>query len=203
MTTGMMNKIKKNILNTLLFLTVLFSTSFPAHALAVHKLELAELLHLFAQEKQSTVDFKEEKHAFFLDEPITSSGQLQFIAPDKLYKFTLIPEKTSQKLYGNTLEIVHSDKTQIINLNDYPEFSVILRSIISLLSGDIVTLKKFFKITFDNTSSGWTLLLIPRDSYTSSYVEKITMSGDMNKLKKIIVTEPNNDHSITHIYNHR
>lgn len=203
MTSGKMNTIKKHGINALLLLTFLVSASSPAHALNFKKLELAELLHLFEQEKQSTVDFKEEKQAFYLDEPITSSGYLQFVAPDKLYKFTLVPEKITQKLNGNMLEIVQAGQTQIINLNDYPEFSIILRSLISLLSGDLVALKTFFKIKFESTSSNWTLLLTPRDSYTSSYVENIKMSGERNKLKKIIVTEPNNDLSITHIYNHR
>jgi hypothetical protein len=206
MTSGKMNKIKNHSIKALVlltFLTVLVTVWAPVHALDANKPELAELLHQFEQEKQSTVDFKEEKHAFYLDEPITSSGYLQFFAPDKLYKFIVKPEKTSQKLTGNELEIVQAAQTQIINLNDYPEFSIILRSIISLLSGDLAALKSFFKITFESTSSGWTLLLTPHDSHTSNYVASIKMSGNLNKLEKIIVAEPNNDSSITHLYNHR
>ncbi len=196
MISGKMNLVKKYKQIAFLFLTLFIS----AH---VHALELPELLHMFAQQQQSTVDFNEEKYTFYLDEPIKSSGYLQFIAPNKLSKFILKPEKISQRVSSDILEINNADITQTINLNDHPEFSIILRAIISLLSGDLATLKKDFKIIFKNKSSKWTLILSPHDSYVSDYVETIKMSGNKNKLTKIVVIEPNNDHSITHLYNHR
>ena len=194
MTFGMMNKINNKIV--LLLLTFFF-------AVPVHALELPELLHLFAQQSKSTVDFNEEKHAFFLEEPIKSSGYIEFSAPDKLNKSITKPEKISQKITGNTLVINNPTETHTINLNDHPEFSVLLRSIISVLSGDLVSLKKDFKITFKNNLSSWSLLLSPRDSYVSGYIKSITMFGKKNKLSKIIVTEANNDYSITTLSNHR
>lgn len=211
MTSGMTKQIKKYHKQALLLLAFFFSV--PAYALDVNKadvnkfdvtkMELPQLLALFAQQKQSTVDFNEEKHTFFLEQPIKSSGYLQFSAPDKLYKFIVTPEKISQKVNGNELKINNNNQTQIINMTDYPEFSIILRSIINVLSGNHSALKKDFKINYKNNNSGWTLSLLPHDSYVLSYVESIKMFGNKNKLSKIIVTEPNNDRSITHLYNHR
>lgn len=206
MTFGKMNQIKNQIKIALLLLIPFFSI--PVHALNVNKtdvitLELPALLQLFSQQSQSTVDFDEERYAFYLDEPIKTSGYLQFSAPNKLYKFILTPEKISQKVDGDELEINNANQSHSINLNDHPEFSVILRAIISLLSGNHEELKKDFKIIYKNTPSGWTLSLFPHDSYILSYVESIKMFGNKNKLSKIIVTEPNNDRSITNLYNHR
>ena len=221
MTSGMIKQTKKYHKKALLLLAFFFAL--PAYALEVnnpdvnkrdiykldvkkldvYKLELPELLNLFSQNKQSTVDFNEEKHTFYLEQPIKSSGYLQFSAPDKLNKIILKPEKTSQKINGNKLEINNNNETQTINLDDYPEFSIILRSIINVLSGNHSALKKDFKINYENDGSGWTLSLLPHDSYVLSYVESIKMFGNKNKLSKIIVTEPNNDRSITHLYNHR
>ena len=201
MTFGMMNQLKNHLKKTLLLLIFFISSS--VHALDVNKMELPELLHLFSQQKQSTVDFKEEKYAFFLDQPIMSSGHLQFSAPNKLYKFITKPEKISQKVDGNILEINNNNEIHSIDLDKHPEFSVILRAIISLLSGDLATLKKYFKIKFEDRSSSWSLFLIPHDSYVSGYIESIKMFGAKNKLSKIIVTEPNADRSITYLSNHR
>lgn len=206
MTSGKMNQTKKHNIKASLLLSFFFI--FPAHALEMNKPdgnkpELSKILHQFAQNKRSTVDFKEEKHAFYLDEPIKSSGYLQFSAPNNLYKFISKPEKISQKINGNTLEIINSSQTHTINLDEHPEFSIILRAIISLLSGDHSALKKDFKIDFKGKASSWTLFLSPHNSYVSSYVESIKMVGNKNKLTKIIVTESNKDHSITHLYNHR
>lgn len=200
MTFGKMNKINNHYKKVLALLIFLFSI--PASALESN-IELPELLKQFARQQQSTVDFNEEKYTSFLKQPIKSSGNLQFIAPDKLNKFIKEPEEISHKITGNELEIKHNKKTHVISLNDHPEFSIILRSIISLLSGNHEALRKDFKISFESKASTWTIILTPHDSYISEYVESIKMFGDKNKLTKIIVTEPNNDHSITHIYNHR
>ncbi len=201
MTSGKMNQIKKYNVIALIILNFFFIT--PSFAVGVKKIDLPELLNLFTQQKNSTVDFTEEKYAFYLDDPIKSSGYLQFSAPDKLYKFISEPEKISQKINGDTLEIINGDETHTINLNEHPEFSIILRSIISLLSGDYAALKKDFKINFDNQSENWTLFLSPLDSFISGHVESIQIVGNKNKISRITVTEPNKDRSVTRIFNHR
>ncbi len=189
-------------LNKIVLLVTVFFFTVQAHALE-KKFNLPELLHLFAQQKESTVDFSEEKHAFFLEQPIKSSGYIEFSAPNILNKYILKPEKISQKITGDILEIKNPDETHIIDLNDHPEFSVLLKAIINVLSGDLVSLKKDFKINFTNNISDWSLLLTPHDSYIAGYIESVKMFGNKIKLSKIIVTEPNNDRSITLFSNHR
>lgn len=199
MTSGKMNQIKHY---KLILILTLFLFSVHAHALET-KAGLTELLQQFSQQQQSTADFTEEKHTSFLEQPILSSGYLQFIAPDKLYKIIQQPENISQRITGNELEIKNADETHIIDLNEHPEFSVILKSIMSLLSGNHAALEKDFKIAFENKTQYWSLTLSPHDSYVSGYVESIKMEGKKDKLTKITVTEPNKDRSVTFIKNHR
>lgn len=204
MTFGKMNHIKKYSKHLIILLTVLiFSPGYALESKQESNIELTALLQSFSDQKNSTADFTEEKHTSFLEQPIKSSGYLQFIAPNKLYKFILAPEKISQKINGDELIIISANETYTVNLTEHPEFSVILRAIISLLSGDHAALIKDFKVIFESQPSSWTLLLSPHDSYISSYVESIKIFGLKNKLSKIIVTEPNHDRSITHIFNHR
>jgi len=193
---GKMNKIK-----TLLLVIVLFY-NLPAHA-AETVASLAEVMKLFSQQKKSTVDFKEEKFTSFLEEPIVSSGQLEFISPDELAKFIIKPEKITNKIKGDKLEIKTSHKTHTINLKEHPEFSVILTSIINVLSGNHEALKSDFTIIFKGQLTSWELVLIPRDSFVHGYIDSIKMHGNKNQLSQIIVTEANNDYSVTHIFNHR
>ena len=203
MTFGMMKKPYKI---TLFIVTFFITTS--AFALDVNKadaksLDLTTLLQMFSQQQQSHVDFVEEKHAFYLDTPIKSSGYLTFSAPNKLSKFILKPEKVSQQITGDTLTINNGKKTHIVDLNEHPEFSIILRSLVSVLSGDQQALKKDFKVSFESQPDGWALSLRPHDSFVSSYVELIQMFGNKNIFNKMIVKEPNNDYSITRLSNHR
>ena len=196
-----MNKYIKQTINLIVFISVLLSMSL--HASNTNNLTLSQLLALFSQSKQSTVDFIEEKHAFFLEQPMTSSGYVEFISPNKLNKFITKPEVTSQKISDNELEIISGEQKHIIDLNEHPEFSVILQSIISLLAGDHVTLQKTFKLKFNNSHMGWQLHLTPKDSYILGYVNSIQMFGSENKLTKLIITEANNDHTTTYFSNHR
>ena len=174
----------------------------PVHATEAST-PLADVLKLFSQQEKSIADFKEEKFTSFLKEPIVSSGQLEFIAPDKLAKFIIEPEKISNEIEGTELEIKNSHETHTINLNDHPEFSAILMSIMNVLSGNHDALKNDFNISFKGTISSWQLVLIPRDSFVHGYIDSIKMQGNKNTLNKIIVTEANKDYSITYISNHR
>ena len=206
MTFGTMNQIKNHSKSTLLFLS--FIISFPALAINEIKAntdpsDLPQLLKIFSEQKQSKVDFKEEKHAFYLDEPIESSGYLEFYAPNKLNKFIIKPEKVSQKIDGDTLTINDGNNTHIVDLNDHPEFSIILSSIIHVLSGNHAALINDFKIKFESKHSGWILSLRPHDSFIASNVDSIQIFGKRNVFLKMIVKEPNNDYTLTTLYNHR
>lgn len=196
MTFGKMNKIYK----LLSILVLLFNL--PAHATEAET-SLIEILNLFSQQQKSTVDFKEEKYTSFLERPVVSKGQLEFIAPDRLAKYIIEPEKISNKISGDELEIKTAHQTHTINLKEHPEFSSVLTSIINVLSGNHDALKKDFTITFEGQLKSWELVLVPRDSFVHSYIDSIKMQGSHNKLSNIIVTEANKDYSVTHISNHR
>lgn len=196
MTSGKMNHINKFLLLLVLFFNL------PVHATEADT-SLAEVLNLFSQQEKSTADFKEVKFTSFLEEPIVSFGQLEFTAPNKLAKFIVKPEKISNKISGDELEITTVDATHTINLKEHPEFSVILTSIINVLSGNHEALKKDFTIKFKGTLTSWQLVLVPRDSFIRGYIDTVKMHGNKNKLSKIMVTEANKDYSVTHISNHR
>lgn len=193
---GMINKIKKYNIITFSFLFFLFATP-------VYSLELTELLQRFSKQEKSTADFIEEQQAFYLEEPLTSSGYLQFVAPDKLYKFILKPENISQKIEGDVLQVSSKSGTTTFVVDEYPEFSVVLNALVSFLSGDYIHLKNDFKIKFESMPQSWELLLLPRDSYIAAHVESIMLSGKGDNLNKIIITQPNKDSTITRIFNHR
>ena len=169
----------------------------------VYALDVNDLFQSFARQKESQVDFDEEKYAFYLAEPLKSSGQLQFTAPDKLHKLISKPENISQTISGNVLQITKNNKTRTINLDDHPEFSAILGSLKNLLSGNLEALKKSYNLEIEGTRQSWKLHLLPKSKKLSGYIKFIDMQGINNLLTKIIITESNNDYSVTNLYNHR
>ena len=193
---GKMKKTNKQKIKALMLLSCFLTTP-------VHALELSALLQLFSQQKQSSADFNEKKHVSFLDEPIISSGTMKFISPNKLQKHILKPEKISQIINANELEIINSDESYTVSLDEHPEFSIMLRATINVLAGDHAALKKDFKINYKTTESNWNLQLSPHDSYVAGYVESIRLEGNKNIISKITITEPNHDETITYLSNHR
>ena len=79
MISGKMNLVKKFLLLLCLILSA------PVQAADA---SITDVMQLFSQNEKSTVDFKEEKFTSFLDEPIVSSGNLEFTAPNRLAKNT-------------------------------------------------------------------------------------------------------------------
>ncbi|MDH5394885.1 MAG: outer membrane lipoprotein carrier protein LolA [Gammaproteobacteria bacterium] len=193
----------KKIVNYLTLLLLFFYYTLSAQAEESLPPEFTQFVQLFKQQNESTVDFKEEKYASYLDQPLRSSGEMHFSAPDKLSKLILKPEFTSQKISGDQLEIKTPSEVHNIDLKERPEFSVILRALIALLAGDQDFLQQNFKIKYNPLKTSWSLLLTPNDSYVAGYVESIKISGKMQKLVQIIITEPNNDKTITDLFNHR
>ena len=196
MISGKMKKLNK------ILITLLFVVTLPLQANETN-VTLPEILTMFSKIKKSTADFKEEKFTSFLEAPMISSGQLEFVAPAQLAKYIVEPEKISNKIQENELEIKTKDETHIINLKEHPEFSIILTSIINVLAGEHEALVKDFNIAVTGELAAWQLVLVPRDSFIRGHIDSIKMYGANDKLTKIIVTESNKDYSVTYISNHR
>ena len=56
-----------------------------------------------------------------LDQPVESSGELLFIAPDRLEKRTLKPKPETMVLDGDTLTLERGQRKRVLHLKDHPE----------------------------------------------------------------------------------
>jgi len=74
-------------------LTVLLIAGFCQAA----DLSVADLMHMLGQKKSGTATFVEKKYIAMLKQPLESSGELAFTAPDRLEKRTLKPKAESDR----------------------------------------------------------------------------------------------------------
>ena len=156
----------------------------------------AQLMQLLAQKKSGTATFVEKKHIGVLDQPVTSSGNLNFNAPDKLQKNTLKPKPESLVLDGNMLTVSLPGKPKrTVPLEDYPEAAAFIEGIRGTLAGDLSALEKFYQVELSGSADKWQLTLTPKQERLGSVFSSIRISGAQADIRLIHLEQKDGDSS--------
>ena len=158
--------------------------------------QLSRLMHLLAKNKSGNATFVEKKYIGLIDRPIVSTGDLSFVAPDRLEKRTLTPKPESLVLNGDILTIDRPGKRQMrVSLEEYPEVSAFIESIRGTLAGNLSALQTFYTLQLTGPEEKWQLVLTPKQQRLSSIFSRIRISGSHADVKIIELYERDGDHS--------
>ena len=110
---------------------------------------LAKLMHGLSKVKKSKATYVERKYLSILDIPLSSSGTLEYIAPDRLEKHTLRPKPEKLSLNQNKLVVQSGDagESRTLTLQEFPSIWAFVESIRSTLAGDVETLNRFYNVS--------------------------------------------------------
>jgi hypothetical protein len=158
--------------------------------------DLDRLMSALAQRKHGHVTFVERKFIALLDQPVESSGELFYDAPDRLEKRTLKPKPESLVLAGGVLTAQRGRHQYVLDLKQYPQVIPFIESIRATLAGDRASLERLFKLTFTGSIDRWTLELVPLDAKLLSTVKQIHIEGEKDTISSIEVQEADGDHSL-------
>lgn len=174
-------------------IAALLCLSLPTYAADI---QLADLMQMLAQTKHAKARFTEKKYIGIVDEPVESSGELAFTAPDKLEKRTLKPKQEALVLDGDTLTIDSPGKRQTrIKLQDYPEVAAFVESIRGTLAGDRSALEHVFKMDLSGSADKWQLVLTPTQAKMSKIITRIRMQGVRGDVHLIAFDHADGDRS--------
>lgn len=197
----------RSVISQLIFCLFMFGSCLsitPASATESEQGEvswsLTELMHSLAQVKNSKATFVERKYLSMLKTPLLFSGTLEYTAPDRLVKHTLLPKSEKMTLTQDKL-VVQSDASgsRTLPLPEYPSIWAFVESIRSTLAGDIATLNRFYNVSLTGQSKQWQLVLQPVDSKMKSMVTEILIKGSLEQIKTIEIRESGGDHSVMSI----
>lgn len=162
---------------------------------------LAELMHGMAQIEKSKARFVERKYLSMLKTPLTFSGTLEYVAPDRLEKHTRLPKSEKLTLSGDKLVVQSGDASgsRTLSLQEYPSIWAFVESIRSTLAGDIETLNRFYNVSLKGHQKQWQLTLRPVDSQAKSLVDEILIKGSLDQITTIEIRESGGDHSVMSI----
>jgi hypothetical protein len=182
-----------------LLLALLAAPALPAAEPVAGPAALDELMQLLAQRRHSHVSFTEVQQLAMLDQPLHSSGELLYDAPDRLEKRTLEPKPEDLVLDHGTLIMQRGNRHRTLLLRDYPQAAPFVESIRATLAGDRPALEQYFALQLSGTLADWTLELTPRDATLRRSVERIRISGEHDAIRTVEIRQRDGDVSLLSI----
>ena len=174
--------------------TFAFSLLFTSHSLA-ETFNIQQLMQSLAKAKPHHARFTEKKYFALLDEPVESSGELFFVAPDQLEKRTLLPQAETLLVNGNKILIERSNKTYSFTTQNLPELGVLINSIRGTLAGNQSALERSFQLKLTGNNDGWKLQLTPTNEKIQKLIKYIHIAGHQSQIESIEVFQFDGDRS--------
>lgn len=163
--------------------------------------DIDQLMRSLSSTQSSHARFVETKSIAMLDQPVESSGELFYSAPDRLEKRTLKPRRETLRVDGGSLVIERGRKTHRLQLQDYPELAAFIDSIRGTLAGDRAALERNYKLSLDGSAARWTLQLLPTNKKMQAVVKQIRIAGTRAGVSSVEVTQADGDSALMRIEN--
>lgn len=149
-----------------------------------------------AQRRHGHAQFVERQYLQLLEQPLESSGELLYDAPDRLEKRTLRPRRETMLFEHGVLTIERGRRKQTLDLQQYPQVLPFIESIRATLAGDRAVLETLFDLQLAGDLGQWTLWLVPRDPKVASMVREIRIEGTEAALHRIEIRQADGDRSV-------
>ena len=158
-----------------------------------------QLMRQLAERPHGHAAFVERQFVSLLKQPVESSGELFFDAPDHLEKRTLLPRPESLVVDKGMLTIQRGARHYSVALRTYPQMGPFIDSIRATLAGDRAALESVYGIDFELTDHGWVLTLTPRDPKLAAVVRNIRIVGSGDLIQSVETTRADGDRSVMNI----
>jgi hypothetical protein len=155
-----------------------------------------QLLKILGERRHDHVTFTEVQELAILDQPLHSSGELLYDAPDRLEKRTLEPRREDLLLDHGVLSVERDHRRRSVSLRDFPQAAPFIESVRATLAGDRAALARYFTMRFSGTLAHWTLELVPADATLKRSVQHIHITGETDRIRTVEIRQSDGDTSI-------
>jgi hypothetical protein len=154
-----------------------------------------QLLKLLSARRHGHVAFTEVQQLAILDQPLHSSGELLYDAPDRLEKRTLEPRAEDLLLENGMLTMERGHRRRSVALKDLPQAAPFIESLRATLAGDRAALERYFTVHFSGGLEQWTLELTPLDAALRRSVRRILIAGVHDRIRSVEIHQSDGDRS--------
>lgn len=157
-----------------------------------------QLIESLAKNRQAEVWFQETAFSNLLTRPLKTEGILRFTPPTGLEKHITAPYDERYLVEGDTVLVESKTKgtNRTLSLHDYPALRAFIEAFRSTLANDVITLRRFYRVTLQGEPRRWILILRPLDNDVQTLVESIRFSGEMERVSRIEILAPDGDRSV-------
>ena len=174
---------------------LLLAFTLPAYA----AFDVAQLMNDLAKHKGGKAKFVEKRTISLLDKPVISTGEMSYIAPDRLEKRTLTPKPELLTLDKDLLSIEREGQKLSINLSNQPEALAFIDSIRGTLTGNRAALEKNYALQLSGHADDWKLVLTPTESKISALLKRINVSGNGRQIRELEYLQADDDRTVMQI----
>ncbi|HQO29983.1 MAG TPA: outer membrane lipoprotein carrier protein LolA, partial [Accumulibacter sp.] len=135
----------------------------PASLPAFAAWDLTQLMDTLAQTRSGRARFVETRYLAVLDKPLVASGEMSFVAPDRLEKRTEKPRAESVRLEKDRLTVERGQQRTSVDIASQPLAQVLVASVRAALTGDRATLEKHYGLHLAGEREQWALTLQPNE----------------------------------------
>lgn len=154
-----------------------------------------QLLQRLSARRHGHVAFTEVQRLSILDQPLHSSGELRYDAPDRLEKRTLEPRAEVLLLENGMLTMERGHRRRSVALREVPQAAPFIESVRATLAGDRAALERYFTLQFRGDLDQWTLELTPADATLRRSVRRILITGAQDRIRTVEIDQSDGDSS--------
>jgi outer membrane lipoprotein carrier protein LolA len=157
-----------------------------------------QLIESLAKNRQAEVRFEEIAFSNLLTQPLRTQGILRFTPPTGLEKHITAPYDERYLVEGDTVLVESKTKrtNRTLSLHDYPALRAFIEAFRSTLANDVITLRRFYRVTLQGEPRRWVLILHPLDNAVQALVKSIRFSGHRERVSRIEILAPDGDRSV-------
>ncbi|MEF8720305.1 MAG: LolA-related protein [Candidatus Accumulibacter necessarius] len=160
---------------------------------------LPQLMDDLSRTRGGRARFVEIKYIALLDRPVVASGEISFTTPDRLEKRTLTPRPEVLLLDKDRLTLERGQQKLSIDLASRPEAMAFVDSIRGALTGNRQALERNYALHLAGSRDQWTLTLLPSEQVIAGIVQKITITGQRNRICSIEYLQADGDRAVMSI----
>jgi outer membrane lipoprotein-sorting protein len=162
---------------------------------------LEQLMRGLSEIKSATTNYTEDQYIGIATRPLRASGELVYVAPNRLEKNTTAPSPQSIVIDGDKLTMRQGRRSRTVNLGDHPEIGTFIESIRSTMSGDVTTLNRHYQVTLTGDADNWQLELEPTDEKVGKLVDVVRIGGSRYQLDTVEIVHTDGDRSVMTMVN--
>ena len=170
-----------------------------ATAPALAAWDVAQLMAELAKNPGGRALFTEKKYIALLDKPVTSSGEMRYVAPDFLEKRTLQPRPELLLLDKDAITLERGKQKITLRLTEQPEILAFVDSIRGTLSGNRQALERNYALYLSGSREAWSLTLSPSNARIAELVTRITLGGSRQQVRSVEYLQADGDRSVMSI----